>query len=67
LVAGLVEVATIGGGIQDPLLVLGTMLLLSPIWLVVLGGLLLLHSWLDKRAARQGGLDGQRAVPRVTR
>ncbi len=69
VVAGLVVVATIGGGIQSPLLVLGTMLLLSPIWLLVLGGLLLLHSRLDKRAARQvprgpgadgPGLDGQR-------
>ena len=69
LAAGLVVVATIGGGSSNPLLVLGTVVLLSPFWLLVLAGLLLLHSRLDKRAARRvprapgpggPGHDGQR-------
>lgn len=68
LAAGLVVVAAIGGGSSNPLLALGTVVLLSPFWLLVLAGLLLLHSRLDKRAARQvprdpgpggPGLDGQ--------
>jgi Domain of unknown function (DUF1707) len=67
LVAGLVVIAAIGGG-SNPLLVLGSVVLLSPVWLLVLVGLLLLHSRLDKRAARRvprapgpgcPGLDGQ--------
>lgn len=53
LAAGLVVVAAIGGGSSNPLLALGTVVLLSPFWLLVLAGLLLLHSRLDKRAARQ--------------
>ncbi len=69
LVAGLVVFAAIGGGNPNPLLVLIPVVLLSPVWLLALAGLLLLHSRLDKRAARpvprgpgQGGdrrLDGQ--------
>ncbi len=53
LVVGLAEVAAIGGGNPNPLLVLGTVALLSPFWVLVLAGLLLLHSRLDKRAARR--------------
>ncbi len=57
LAAGLVVVAAIGGGSSNPLLALGTVVLLSPFWLLVLAGLLLLHSRLDKYAAPR--------VPRV--
>lgn len=68
LAASLVMVAAIGGGSSNPLLVLGSVVLLSPFWLLILAGLLLLHSRLDKRAARRvprapgpggPGLDGQ--------
>jgi hypothetical protein len=54
VVAGLVVVAAVGGGSASPLQVLATVLLLSPVWTLVLAGLLLLHSRLDRRAAGQG-------------
>jgi hypothetical protein len=68
LVAGLVMVAAIGGN-RNPLLMLGSVMILSPFWGLLLAALLLLHSRLDQRAARQiprgpqpggPGLDGQR-------
>ncbi len=51
LVAGMVVVAAVGGGSANPLQVLATVLLLSPVWMLALAGLLLLHSRLDRRAA----------------
>jgi hypothetical protein len=50
LVAGMVMIAAVGSGSADPLQVLATVLLLSPVWMLALGGLLLLHSRLDRRA-----------------
>jgi hypothetical protein len=50
-VAGLFLVAAISNGSGNPLTVLGTVLFLSPIWLLALAGLLALHSRLDRRAA----------------
>src|SRR5439155_9467519 len=52
LVAGVVLIAAISNN-GSPLQVLATMLLLSPVWMLVLGGLLLLHSRLEKRATRR--------------
>ncbi len=49
LVAGVVLVAAIGNS-ESPLQVLATVLLLSPVWMLALAGLLLLHSRLEKRA-----------------
>jgi Domain of unknown function (DUF1707) len=54
LVAGMVVIAAVGSGSSNPLQVLATVLLLSPVWMLVLAGLLLLHSRLDRRAAGQG-------------
>jgi hypothetical protein len=54
LVAGMVMIAAVGSGSANPLQVLATVLLLSPVWMLVLAGLLLLHSRLDRRAAGQG-------------
>jgi hypothetical protein len=56
LVAGVVLVASIGDN-GNPLHVLATVLLLSPVWMLALAGLLLLHSRLEKRAeaARRAG------------
>jgi hypothetical protein len=51
VVAGLFLVAAISNGSGNPLMVLGTVLFLSPIWLLALAGLLALHSRLDRRAA----------------
>jgi len=51
VVAGLFLVAAIGNGSGNPLTVLGTVLFLSPIWLLALAGLLALHSRLDRRVA----------------
>ena len=51
VVAGLFLVAAIGNSSGNPLMVLGTVLFLSPIWLLALAGLLALHSRLDRRAA----------------
>jgi hypothetical protein len=50
-VAGLFLVAAISNGSGNPLTVVGTVLFLSPIWLLALAGLLALHSRLDRRAA----------------
>ena len=52
LVAGVVLVAAIGNS-ESPLQVLATVLLLSPVWMLALAGLLLLHSRLEKRAGEQ--------------
>jgi Domain of unknown function (DUF1707) len=52
LVAGVVMVAAVGGN-RNPLHVLVAVLLLSPAWMLALGGLLLLHSRLEKRAIRR--------------
>jgi hypothetical protein len=44
LVAGVTLVALVGNGIGSPLHVLAIVLLLSPVWMLALGGVLLLHS-----------------------
>src|SRR5689334_3285430 len=44
LVAGVTLVALIGNGIGSPLHVLAIVLLLSPVWMLALGGVLLLHA-----------------------
>lgn len=51
LVAGLFLVAAISNGTGNPLTLLGSMLFLSPVWLLALAGLLALHARLDRRAA----------------
>jgi hypothetical protein len=56
LVAGVMLVALIGNGIGSPLHVLAIVLLLSPVWMLALGGILLLHS-------RQGDRDAKRLPP----
>ena len=53
LVAGMMMIAAVGSGSANPLQVLATVLLLSPVWMLVLAGLLFLHSRLDRRAAGQ--------------
>lgn len=53
LVAGVMLVALIGNGIGSPLHVLAIVLLLSPVWMLALGGLLLLHSRLGDRGAKR--------------
>ena len=53
LVAGVMLVALIGNGIGSPLHVLAIVLLLSPVWTLALGGLLLLHSRLGDRGTRR--------------
>lgn len=53
LVAGVTLVALIGNGIGSPLHVLAIVLLLSPVWMLALGGLLLLHSRLGDRGTRR--------------
>jgi Domain of unknown function (DUF1707) len=53
VVAGLVLIAAIGNGSGNPVMVLGTVLFLSPIWLLALAGLLALHARLDRRATGQ--------------
>jgi Flp pilus assembly protein TadB len=53
LVAGVTLVALIGNGIGSPLHVLAIVLLLSPVWMLALGGLLLLHSRLEDRGTRR--------------
>jgi len=53
LVAGVMLVALIGNGIGSPLHVLAIVLLLSPVWMLALGGLLLLHSRLEDRGTRR--------------
>jgi len=56
LVAGVMLVALIGNGIGSPLHVLAIVLLLSPVWMLALGGVLLLHS-------RPGDRDAKRLPP----
>ena len=53
LVAGLFLIAAISNGNGNPLTLLGSVLFLSPVWLLALAGLLALHSRLDRRAARR--------------
>jgi hypothetical protein len=53
LVAGVMMVAAVGNGIGNPLHVLAVVLLLSPVWMLALAGLLLLHSRLEERGARR--------------
>jgi DUF1707 SHOCT-like domain len=69
MAAGLLMIAAIGNGSNNPFTGLVAVALLSPVWVVVLAGLLVLHSRLEKRAARQlprgpgrggPGLGGQR-------
>ena len=50
IVAGLFLIAAIRNGSENPLTVLGTVLFLSPIWLLALAGLLALHARLDRHA-----------------
>ena len=62
LVAGMVVVVAVGNGSGNPLQVLAAVLVLSPVWMLALVGLLLLHSRLDRRAAgRLPPGPGQRA------
>jgi Domain of unknown function (DUF1707) len=51
LVAGLFLIAAISNGNGNPLTLLGSVLFLSPVWLLALVGLLALHARLDRRAA----------------
>jgi len=53
MAAGLLMIAAIGNGSNNPFTGLVAVALLSPVWVVVLAGLLALHSRLEKRAARQ--------------
>jgi hypothetical protein len=53
IVAGLFLIAAISNGSGNPLTLLGTVLFLSPIWLLALAGLMALHARLDRRAAGQ--------------
>jgi Domain of unknown function (DUF1707) len=53
LVAGVMLVALVGNGIGSPLHVLAIVLLLSPVWMLALGGLLLLHARPEDRGARR--------------
>jgi hypothetical protein len=53
LVAGLVLIAAVSGGVGNPLRVLVPVLLLSPVWVLALAALLLLHSRLERSAARR--------------
>jgi hypothetical protein len=53
LVAGMIMVSAIGNGIANPLHVLAVVLLFSPVWMLALGGLLLLHSRMEDRGARR--------------
>lgn len=53
LVAGMMMVSAVGNGIANPLHVLAVVLLFSPVWMLALGGLLLLHSRMEARGARR--------------
>ena len=53
LAAGVMLVALVGNGIGSPLHVLAIVLLLSPVWMLALGGLLLLRSRPEDRGARR--------------
>jgi hypothetical protein len=66
LVAGMVVVAAVGNGSANPLQELAAVLVLSPVWMLALVGLLLLHSRLDRRAAGRlppGPGQGVRGLP----
>jgi hypothetical protein len=63
IAAGLLMIAAVGNGSNNPFTGLAAMALLSPVWVVVLAGLLALHSRLDKRAARQLPRDPGRGGP----
>ena len=43
----------VGNGIANPLHVLAVVLLFSPVWMLALGGLLLLHCRMEARGARR--------------
>jgi len=71
LAGGLLMIAAVGNGSNNPVTGLVAVVLLSPIWVMVLAGLLALHSRLEKHAARQRprgpgqggpGLDGRRVI-----
>jgi Flp pilus assembly protein TadB len=53
LVAGVMLVALVGNGIGSPLHVLAIVVLLSPVWMLALGGLLLFRSRPEDRSARR--------------
>ena len=53
LVAGVMLVALAGNGIGSPLHVLAIVLLLSPVWMLALGGLLLLHARPEDRGTKR--------------
>lgn len=53
LAVGLLMIAAIGNGSNNPFTVLVAVVLLSPIWIATLAGLLALHALLEKHAARQ--------------
>jgi hypothetical protein len=53
LVAGVMLVALVGNGIGSPMHVLAIVVLLSPVWTLALGGLLLLVSRPGDRGARR--------------
>jgi hypothetical protein len=53
LAAGLLMIAAIGNGSNNPVKGLVAVVLLSPVWVAVLAGLLALHAWLEERAARK--------------
>jgi len=53
LVAGMIVVSAVSNGIANPLYVLAVVLLFSPVWMLALGGLLLLHSRMEDRGARR--------------
>lgn len=53
LVAGMIMVSAVGNGIANSLHILAVVLLFSPVWMLALGGLLLLHSRMEDRGARR--------------
>jgi hypothetical protein len=53
LAAGLLMIAAIGNGSNNPVTGLVAVVLLSPVWVMVLAALLALHSRLERHAARQ--------------
>ncbi|MGH3179020.1 MAG: DUF1707 SHOCT-like domain-containing protein [Streptosporangiaceae bacterium] len=53
LVAGMMMVSAVGNGIGNSLHMLTIVLLFSPVWMLALGGLLLLHSRMEDRGARR--------------
>jgi hypothetical protein len=53
LVAGMMMVSAVGNGIANSLHVLAIVLLFSPVWMLALGGLLLLHSRMEDCGTRR--------------